>query len=180
MLAGPKLAAQQPGSCAGSRGKSQATTAVGTWWDGWIGVRARLLHPYTWVGLGSSTSQSRLLFSRTSQHLFPLSVRPYPSLPRGAGKSRILLTSPPRAPSQRTAVHDGPRRTDRQRELPLRKAACTGLGQKRESEEEKSTLLRKGRAVQPTPGLPSPGASSRHSGEEEGWQLVQRAGRIPA
>lgn len=48
--------------------------------------------------------------------------------------------SPPRASSQRTAVHCGPRYATGQQELPLRKAACTGLGHWRDSGGVQHTL----------------------------------------
>lgn len=72
---------------AGSRGKSQARAAVETWQEGWTGAAegeralAPTLGPLQLGGaptgggaLSYSPSQSRLLFTRTSQHLFPLSV----------------------------------------------------------------------------------------------------------
>uniref|UniRef100_A0A8B9MPL2 Arginine vasopressin-induced protein 1 n=1 Tax=Accipiter nisus TaxID=211598 RepID=A0A8B9MPL2_9AVES len=73
---------------AGSRGKSQARAAVETWQEGWTRaaegerVLAPTLSPLQLGGaptargaaLSYSPSQSHLLFTRTSQHLFPLSV----------------------------------------------------------------------------------------------------------
>lgn len=41
--------------------------------------------------------------------------------------------SPPRASSQRTAIHCGPCYASGQQKLPLRKAVCTGLGHGRDS-----------------------------------------------
>lgn len=65
--------------------------------------------------------------------------------------------SPPQASSQRTAVHCGPCYASGQQELPLRKAACTGLGQGRDSGGVQNTL-REAERVSPAKGLPNPAA----------------------
>lgn len=59
--------------------------------------------------------------------------------------------------SQRTAVHCGPRYASGQQELPLRKAACTGLGHWRDSGGVQHTL-REREGVSPAKGLPSQAA----------------------
>lgn len=66
----------------------------------------------------------------------------------------VPLMSPPRASSQRTSVHCGPRYTSGRQELPLRKAACTGLGHRRDSGGVQHTL-RETEGVSPAKGLPS-------------------------
>lgn len=76
--------------------------------------------------------------------------------------------SPPRASSQRTAVHCGPRYASGQQELPLRKAACTGLGQGRDSGGVQHTL-RETEGVSPAKGFPNPAAGMLGKKRASGW-----------
>lgn len=75
---------------------------------------------------------------------------------------------------QRTAVHCGPRYARGQQELPLRKAACTGLGHGRDTGGVQHTL-RETEGVSPAKGLPSPaagvvgGKKGPVAGVKKGW-----------